>query len=439
MTMLIVVVTVLVLLNALCVAAEFAVVGTPRVAIETRAAAGSVLAQRVSAILDDPRRQNRFIATAQLGITLTSLGLGMYGEHEIAERLVPWLEGMGAARYVAAHTLASVLAVGLLTYVHIVFGEMVPKSVALQRAERTALWITPVMLVVQAVFYPLVIALDALGTLMLRLIGIRRQQRTHEHLYSPEELAHIVTESQAGGMLREESGRILRELFEFGDLTAREVMTPRVRLAALPLGADASTVSETVRERPYTRYPVYEGDLDQLTGMVNVRDLLVLKESGAVLSGGIVRPIPTVPETATLDVVLETLRQARAQMAVVIDEHGGTAGVLTHEDIFDEVIGEVAEGVSERTSIYVDHRGVLHVSGTSRVEEAGEALGVTLEHDDVDSVSGLILTLLGRPPHVGDAVTYDGVRFEVVSVEGLGVRECIAEVETPPANEPSAG
>jgi CBS domain containing-hemolysin-like protein len=258
---------------------------------------------------------------------------------------------------------------------------------------------------------------------------VRRQERSHEHLYSPEELSYIVTESQAGGMLREESGRILRELFEFGDLTAREVMTPRVRLAALPLGADVATVTETVRKAPYTRYPVYEGDIDQLTGMVNVKDLLLLKASGSVLTPAMVRAIPAVPETATLDVVLETLRQARAQMAVVIDEHGGTAGVVTHEDLFDEVIGEVAEGATEKTSIYRDPAGVLHVSGTSRVEEAGEALGVELEHEEVDSVSGLILAVLGRPPHVGDVVSYDHVRFEVTEVEGRGVKWCVAEAE----------
>jgi CBS domain containing-hemolysin-like protein len=426
---LLVIVAVLVLLNGLFVAAEFAIVGTPRVSIEKRAAAGERIARRVHQVLTDPRRQDRYIATAQLGITLASLGLGMYSEHEVAERLVHLFEGLGVARYVAAHTLASIAAVALLTYAHIVFGEMVPKSIALQRAERTVLWITPIMLVLQAICYPLVLVLNALGNLLLRLIGVRRQERSHEHLYSPEELSYIVTESQAGGMLREESGRILRELFEFGDLTAREVMTPRVRLAALPLGADVATVTETVRKAPYTRYPVYEGDIDQLTGMVNVKDLLLLKASGSVLTPAMVRAIPAVPETATLDVVLETLRQARAQMAVVIDEHGGTAGVVTHEDLFDEVIGEVAEGATEKTSIYRDPAGVLHVSGTSRVEEAGEALGVELEHEEVDSVSGLILAVLGRPPHVGDVVSYDHVRFEVTEVEGRGVKWCVAEAE----------
>ena len=246
MTTLIVIVAVLVLLNGLFVAAEFAIVGTPRVAIDKRVANGELLARRVHEVLEDPRRQDRFIATAQLGITLASLGLGMYSEHQVAERLIPWLESLGAGRFIAAHTLASIVAVAILTYAHIVFGEMVPKSIALQRAERTVLWITPVMLVIQAVCYPLVRVLNALGNSLLRLIGIQRQQRSNEHLYSPEELSHIVTESEAGGMLRQESGKILRELFEFGDLTAREVMTPRVRLAALPLGADGRTVTAAV-------------------------------------------------------------------------------------------------------------------------------------------------------------------------------------------------
>src|SRR5690606_24076646 len=144
------------------------------------------------------------------------------------------------------------------------------------------------------------------------------------------------------------------------------------------------------------------------------------------LDASLVRALPIVPDTATLGMVLDTMRRQDAQMALVIDEHGGTAGLISHEDLFDEVVGEFAETATERTSIYRDARGRLHVSGTARVEEAGEALGVELEHEDVDSVSGLVLTLLGRPPHVGDAVEYDGVRFEVVAVAGHGVREAIA-------------
>jgi CBS domain containing-hemolysin-like protein len=426
MTTVLLIIVLLVVINGLFVAAEFAIVGAPRAAIDTRAANGERVARLVQRVLRDPLRQDRYIATAQLGITLASLGLGMYGEHGVAEWLTPRLEALGSFRFVGAHTLASALAVAVLTYLHIVFGEMIPKSLALQRADRVALAITPLMRAFELLLYPLVVGLNGLGRLLLAMIGIRRQARGTEHLYSPEELAHVVTESQAGGLLREESGQILRELFEFGELTAREVMTPRVRIAGMPVGADAETIARIVRRHPFTRYPVYSESLDQVVGMVHVKDLLALTRAALPLDASLVRALPIVPDTATLGMVLDTMRRQDAQMALVIDEHGGTAGLISHEDLFDEVVGEFAETATERTSIYRDARGRLHVSGTARVEEAGEALGVELEHEDVDSVSGLVLTLLGRPPHVGDAVEYDGVRFEVVAVAGHGVREAIA-------------
>lgn len=426
MTIVILAVIVLVLINGVFVAAEFAIVGAPRAPIETRAAAGERLARQVLQVLDEPVRQDRYIATAQLGITLASLGLGMYGEHRLAEWFAHHLESMDSFRFVAAHTLASGLALTILTYVHIVFGEMIPKSLALQRAERVVLALTPVMRVIELMLYPFVAGLNGLGRLFLSLVGVERQQRSSDHLYSPEELAMVVTESEAGGLLHQESGQILRELFEFGDLTAREVMTPRVRLAGLPVHAEADTVAAIVRKRPFTRYPVYVDNLDQVIGLVHVKDLLALSRTTQSLDAAIVRPLPMVPETATLGTVLDTMRRQGAQMVLVIDEHGGTAGLISHEDLFDEIVGEFAESATERTSIYRDGRGRLHVSGTARVEEAGDALGVELEHDDVDSVSGLVLAELGRPPQVGDVVEFDHVRFEVVAVEGHGVRETIA-------------
>ena len=428
MTLVVLVIIVLVIVNGLFVAAEFAIVGAPRTSIETRAANGERVAAQVNRVLQEPVRQDRYIATAQLGITLASLGLGMYGEHGVAHWLEGQLEAFGSLRFVAAHTLASILAITVLTYLHIVFGEMIPKSLALQRAERVVLAITPIMRAFELVLYPLVLGLNGLGRIVLRMLGIRRQERNTEHLYSPEELALVVTESQAGGLLREESGQILRELFEFGDLTAREVMTPRVRIAGMPVGAEADAIAAIVRRHPFTRYPVYQDNLDHVLGLVHVRDLLTLTRSGGSLDASMVRPLPILPETSTLGAVLDTLRRQAAQMVLVIDEHGGTAGLISHEDLFDEVVGEFAETASERTSIYRDFRGRLHVSGTARVEEAGEALGVELEHEDVDSVSGLVLTLLGRPPQVGDVVEFDHVRFEVVAVEGHGVRETIAAV-----------
>ena len=420
----ILIIAVLILLNALFVAAEFAIVGAPRATIERRAAEGDAVARIVSNILKDPRRQDRYIATAQLGITVASLGLGMYGEHVLAEWIGHWLVGLGPLREAGAHTLASVLAVALLTYFHIVIGEMIPKSIALQQADRAAVWVTPPVLAVQKVLYPLVFTLNALGNGLLRLAGINRYVASGEHYRTPEELQFIVRESQAGGMLRQESADVLQELLEFGDLTAGEVMIPRVRVTGIPAGASAEEMMDILRSSPHTRYPVYEGSLDHITGVVHIKDILRRMPNRRALRPSEVREVPYIPETAEMDTVLAAMRRVNSQMAVVMDEHGGTAGVITIEDLFEEVVGEIEEGWVARPEVYRALDGRLIVAGTVRISEVGEELGVVLEHPEVDTVSGLVLSLLDRPPVVGDVVEYDDVRFEVTAKEGHGVKEC---------------
>jgi CBS domain containing-hemolysin-like protein len=420
----------LILLNGLFVAAEFAIAGAPRAAIMSRAAQGHRVARLVRDILDDPRRQDQYIATAQLGITFASLGLGMYGEHALAEWLAAWLDRLGASRWIAAHGLASGLTVVTLTYFHIVIGEMVPKSLALQRAERTALWITPPVLWVKTALYPLVIGLNGLGNAILKLMGIDRQTASHQHYYSAEELQFIVRESQEAGLLRSETGQVLRELLEFGDLTAGQAMVPRVTITGIPLGATAAEVAEILRAARHTRYPVYDGDLDHIGGIIHIKDVLRLLRDGGSIQPEEIRPVPYVPETATLDIVLAAMRQARTQMAIVLDEYGGTAGLVTVEDLFEEVVGEIDEDAAGQPAMYRDRAGRLHVAGTVRLQELGERLGFALGHGEVETVSGLVLLLLARPPRVGDAVMYRGVRFEVTAVEGLGVKECTASDAT---------
>jgi CBS domain containing-hemolysin-like protein len=414
----------LILVNALFVAAEFAIVGAPRAAVERRAAEGDPLARVVAGILRDPRRQDRYIATAQLGITVASLGLGMYGEHKLAEWLAVRLEAMGPLRDVAAHTAASVLAIGFLTYLHIVLGEMIPKSLALQSAERAAMFVTPPVLVVQRLFYPLVLLLNGLGNGILRLAGIDRYVASGEHYRTPEELQFIVRESQAGGMLRQESAQVLQELLEFGDLTAGEVMIPRVRVVGIPAGATAEEMLAILRSQPHTRYPVYEGSLDHIVGVVHIKDILRRMPNRRALRPSEVREVPYLPETSTMDTVLAAMRRANSQLAVVMDEHGGTAGILTIEDLFEEVVGEIEEGWARAPVPDRDPQGRLLAPGTMRISEVGDALGRVLEHEEVDTVSGLVLALLDRPPVVGDAVEWEGVRFEVTAVEGHGVKEC---------------
>jgi CBS domain containing-hemolysin-like protein len=348
----------------------------------------------------------------------------MYGEHVLAESIYHWIDGTGLPAWLASHTFASITAVAILTYFHIVVGEMVPKSLALQRAETMALWITPPMLWTKNLLFPAIVALNGLGNLTLRLMGVRRQVSHAERYYTPEELQIIVQESEELGALRSESSQMLQELFEFGDLTAGQVMVPRVRIVGIELGAMPGEIRSLLAQAPHTRYPIYEGDLDHIVGMIHIKDLLRVLLNEETIAVTHARPLPLMPETAELDDVLDTMRREGTQMVVILDEHGGTAGIVTLEDLFEEVVGEIAEDPTDLPPFYRDAQGRLRVPGTMRVEEVGQQFDLDLEHEDVDSVSGLVLTLLGRTPFVGDLVRYERLVFEVTAVKGHGVDEC---------------
>jgi magnesium and cobalt exporter, CNNM family len=414
----------LILLNGLFVAAEFAIVGAPRAAIDRKAQDGHRLAQLVQRVLDDPKQQDRYIATAQLGVTVASLGLGMYGEHVLADWLYEVLGGRGLPQWLASHGLASTAAVAVLTYFHIVIGEMVPKSIALQYAEQMALWITPPMFWIRNALFPFVVALNVLGTLVLKILGVNRQAQNADQYYTAEELQLVVQESEDLGAIRAESGQMLQELFEFGDLTAGEVMVPRVRVIGIPLDAAPNQVRDLLSRTPHTRYPIYERDLDHIIGMIHIKDLLRVLLGNESIRRTHARPLPLVPETAPLDSVLSTMRRERTQMVIVLDEHGGTSGVVTLQDLFEEVVGEIEEGHGTAPHVYHDAEGRLRVPGTMRLDELGQQFDLDLEHEDVDSVSGLVLTLLGRPPAVGDTVQYERLQLQVTAVKGHGVDEC---------------
>jgi CBS domain containing-hemolysin-like protein len=421
-----------VLLNALFVAAEFAIIGAPRMTLERLSTAGDRLAGHVLGVVSTPRRQDRYLATAQLGITLASLGLGMFGEHALATYLVahvPAMAGIGGA------ATATALSLSLLTIAHIVIGEMLPKGMALQNPIRVARWAYWPMYGSLLVFYPLVVTLNAFANLTLRMFGVRRRENAHEQVYSPEELQLIVEESEKGGTLQGASGKILQELFEFGDLTASQVMVPRVLVIGIQVGTEPDELREIVRRHRRTRYPVYEDSLDQIVGMLHVKDLLQCMLRGEAVTVSRTRRIPVVPDTATLDMVLETMQQAHAHLALVVDEHGGTAGILSLEDLFEEVVGDIDEGQPASPEVVREDGGALLVAGTLRLEELGQELDIDLEHDEVDSVSGLMMALLDRLPATGDVVEYGRIRVEVVATSGRGVREARVWLKPPKDEE----
>ena len=432
------VVLVLVALNGLFVAAEFAIISAPRASLAAQAEAGDKGARRIAAILDDPVRLDRYVATAQLGITFASLGLGMYGEHTLAHIVEGWLnqlgfEGLGAN--LGAHGSAVALAIIAITYLHIVLGEMIPKALALTRSLRVALWVTPLMLAMGFLLYPLVRGLNHVGNLLLRLGGIRREIST-QHYFAPEELEALARESHQSGLLSEETGRIFLEIADFSKITAAEAMVPRVHAFGIPLDADDAELRAIIRRHRHTRYPVFEKDLDHIRGTIHIKDLLKLLREGTGMVPHVLRNPAFVPVTATLDDVLIAMQRSRNQMVIVMDEHGGTAGILSMEDVCAEAVGDIEEGADDVPDVIHMGLNVFQVQGASRLGMLGAILERRLEHEEVDTISGLILSILGRPPEIGDRVQWQGLSFEVASLHGHGVRQAIVGVE-PEDNTPS--
>jgi CBS domain containing-hemolysin-like protein len=437
----ILIIIVLILLNGLFVAAEFAIIGVRPTRIAQLASAGDRTAIGIKQILDDPIRQDRYIATAQVGITLASLGLGMYGEATVAR----WIEAPLAAAFglgtAAAHTIAVIISLSLLTFAHVVVGEMVPKSLALQYAERTVFAISGLMGVIKRIFSPAVLLLNAIGNGLLGLLGI--PVNVARRLYSPEELGLVVSESAEGGLLTSQQEQLIQNIFDFGDRRVGQVMTPRPRIEALPIDLPPTELPQRLATARRSRLVVYDRDLDHIVGVVLLKEAIQrqLERPGAVSVRELLRPMAMVPESASIGKVLASFKRRRAHIALVIDEYGGTAGVVTLEDLVEEVVGEVHDEFdsAELPPLREVEPGVLLVRGDVLLEDLYDAAGITLPEElpEVETVAGLVLTLLGRPAEVGDSVTIHEVRMQVEAVQGLAVQ--LVRVVRPPPQRASSG
>jgi CBS domain containing-hemolysin-like protein len=432
-----VIITILVLLNGLFVAAEFAIIGVRPTRMAQLADEGNATAAGIRDILADPRRQDRYIATAQVGITVASLGLGMYGEHAIAEWLLGPLESVLHLSENVAHTVAAVTSLSLLTFAHVVVGEMVPKSLALQYAERTALGISGVMAFMKAIFGPAVIVLNAIGNSLLRLIGIQAAE-AHGRLYSPDELELIVEESHEGGLLSDNEQTLLHNIFDFSERRVAQVMVPRRRIQAIPLDISEAELRQKVTTATRSRFPVYQGDLDHIVGVLVVKDFVrqQLDQSGEFNLQTLLRHVPSVPGTMLVERLLAAFKRSHVHMAVVVDEYGGTAGIVTLEDLVEEIVGEVHDEFDqgELPPLHSPGPGVLIARGDLLLDDLRER-GVPLpggpQAPDVETLGGLVVSLLGRVAQVGDGVEVDGATFTVEAIDGMAIRT--VRITLPPA------
>jgi CBS domain containing-hemolysin-like protein len=436
------IITALVLLNGLFVAAEFAIIGVRPTRITQLAEEGNRTARGVKHILEDPTQQDQYIATAQLGITVAGLGLGMYGEHTIAEWLLGPLEGWLHLNETTAHALAVVGALVLLTFAHVVVGEMVPKSLALQYAERTVLRIAGLMRLTGWLFYPAVRLLNAIGNGFLRLLRIP-MAAGHGRLYSPEELEMVVSESHEGGMLSDNQEQLLHNIFDFSERRVGQVMTARRRIAAIPLTIGEAELQSYLATSPHSRFPVYDGDLDHVVGLLLLKDVVrqQIRRTEPFELRGLLRHMPTVPETMPVEQLLASFKRSRVHMALVVDEYGGTVGLVTLEDLVEEVVGEVQDEFDsdELPPLREVAPGVLLVRGDVLVDELRDQASIALPPDarlpNVETVGGLVVGLLGRPAHPDDQVQVDGITITVEHVDGLAVQTVRINTQAEPTHE----
>ena len=412
-------IVVLVLANAFFVAAEFALVGSRRTRLDEMARAGdgkARLARRAVQSLD------RYISATQLGITLASLGLGWSGEPALAkviEGAFSWLPA--AAASITTHTVASIVAFVIITILHIILGELVPKAMALIYPEDVSRWVAAPLMGFAWIMSAPIALLNGTANRLLGLLGIDPPGE-HERLHSPEEIRILVEQSEAGGGLHKQDARLLEGVFEFSETTAQEVMTPRTRIAALESGLSVEEAADEVARQGRSRYPVYTDSLDEIVGVVHSKDLLAALRTGkhdTVRS--VMRPPLFVPGTREVEDVLTDMKRLKTHLAVVLDEYGGTAGIVTMEDLLEEIVGDIFDEHDRPEGPDVAEGAPL-LDGSMPISEFNSEYDASLNDVDYTTVGGYLFGELGRLPRAGDRVVVGPHRFEVAEMEGRRVK-----------------
>ncbi len=412
----------LILLNGFFVAAEYALVTARRTRIIELHHQGNKRARAVLRITGDPPQ---FIAAMQLGVTLTSLGIGALGEQTLSREFDKWM----------ATILAVLIAYMILTFAHVVVGELVPKGLALGHAEGTALWVSAPVRAFFTLFAPVVWALRKATDAVLHVLGLEAPGAERDPL-SEAELRMLLSRSSAEGEIEHEEQQMIDKVFVFGDKDAADVMVPRPEVVAVSAELPSEEALGAVLTSPYTRYPVYRESLDDIVGVLHVRDLFTAVNDRALADvklEEIVRPAHIVPETKDLASLLQEFRRTNNHFAIVVDEYGGTAGICTLEDLLEEIVGEIEDefDVPEEQLEQVDD-DTWRVDGMFPIDEFNERFGTELPDDDYHTLAGFVFGQLGRAPQPGDDVSWDGMRFDVLEVDGNRIEKIAVEFQERP-------
>ena len=424
----------LVALNGFFVASEFAYVRVRSSAVDQMVAEGRAGAELLRNALDN---LDDYLAVTQLGITLASLSLGWIGEPAVAALIEPLLgavlpEGM-------IHLVAVGIGFGFITFLHVVFGELAPKTIAIAEAERIALFVSPPMRAFYYLFIPGLVVLNGTANYFTRLIGIPPASETEETL-SEEEILTVLTRSGSQGHVDRSEVEMIERVFELDDISVREVMVPRPDVVSVAADTPLPELRAIIADRGHTRYPVLDADdPDQVVGFLDVKDVLRASgaeydetddgdvadgDEGVVTAGDLAREMPLIPETGRVDDLLTEFQTERRQMAAVIDEWGSFEGIVTVEDVVEQIVGDIRDDFdvdAREPSIEANADGTYTVDGAVVLTAVADELGVEFDADEVGTIGGLVLARLGRAPEVGDRVEIAGHVVEVTSVDGARI------------------
>ena len=404
----------LVAANAFFVAAEFALVASRRTRIEAMIRRGDARARTVDRALRDLSRQ---LSAAQLGITVASILLGYVAEDTVAELFRGWFAGLPAwFAFVTRGGVASVVAVSIVSFLHVVFGEQAPKAWAITYPEGTSRWIAAPLLAFAIVTRPLTNLLNWSANGLLRLLGLRQPVGGSERVHSPEEIMMLVEQSRAIGDIAAQNARMIEGVFEFTEKTARSVMTPRTAIVGVPVEATLAEAADAVARAGRSRYPVFRETLDDVVGTVHAKAILAgLRADPRATVETVMRPTFFVPGTREVEDVLADMKRQKVHIALVLDEYGGTAGLVTMEDLLEEIVGPIYDEYDRAPepagAAAPDAAPVL--SGAAEIRDVNEVHGLALDDTDYTTVGGLVFGMLGRLPKAGDVVTVQGATLEV--------------------------
>jgi CBS domain containing-hemolysin-like protein len=428
-------VALLVFANGFFVAAEFSLVSVRRTRIAELISRGETSAEAVQKAIERP---DQVIAATQLGITLASLGLGWLGEPALAHLLTPIIDLVPQAiQSGVSHSLSAALAFIIITFLHVVVGELAPKSIALQDPERTSLVVAEPTLLTERIFKPAIWALNGTGNALLHLINVQPASG-HELVHSVEELKMLVTASAEGGVVEAEESEMLHAVFDFGGLIVRQVMIPRTEILAVEADTSLQDIIQLTSQSNYTKFPVFEDNLDLIVGIVHVKDLLSAlqdPECENCTARSFAREPIFVPETISVNALLRQFRDNRQHIAIVLDEYGGTAGLVTLEDLLEEIVGEVSDPFDVTIpEIQTQPDGSVLIEGLTLIEVVNQQLGLELQDPHYDTVAGYVLGKLGRIPRLHDVVESDGINMRVEEMDGLRIAKLSLDgVERPSA------